>query len=225
VLCVSEAQRRKLAAVGCRPARLQVLPIGIRRGEVQPAPAPVPGRLRLCNWAGLDPRKGLHVLLAALQGSEQRERFELHLHGRAGEAWYMQELQRLAKGLDVHWHGAFADGAFWQFAGRCDLAVFPSLAFETHGLMVDEALLAGLPVLCSDLGAPPARLGGRGAVFPPGNAAALRSLLERLLAAPDEVQRMRSAPHAATDLETHHARLLQLYCQLCGHMPGAPDCR
>ena len=223
VLCVSEAQRQKLAAVGCRPARLAVLPIGIRSGAPLPPPALAPGRLRLCNWAGLDPRKGLHVLLAALAGSEQRAHFELHVHGRAGEVDYMQELQRLGQGLSVHYHGAFADGAFWQFGASYDLAVFPSLAFETHGLMVDEALLAGLPVLCSDLGAPPSRLGGRGATFPAGDAAALRQLLERLLAAPDDLLRLRRAPHGATDLESHHRQLLQRYRELPGHRPdGTP---
>lgn len=224
VLTVSEAQQRKLAATGCA-ATLRTVPIGILAGAPLPAPVPLPGRLRLCNWAGLDPRKGLPVLLAAIAGSAEAAQFELHVHGHAGEAPFMQQLRQLAHGLDVHWHGEFAAGAHWQFGGRYDLAVFPSLAFETHGLMVDEALQAGLPVLCSDLGAPPQRLGGRGLTFPAGDAAALRTLLERLLAAPERLQQMRRAPHGATDLQTHHRRLLQLYGELTGRMPRVGDGR
>lgn len=214
VLAVSQAQADKLAAVGCQPRNLRALSIGIRRGSPLPPAAPVPGRLRLCSWAGLDPRKGFHVLLQALAGSSRREHFEVHVHGREGEPGYMQELARLGADLDVRYHGPFADGEHWSFATRYDLVVFPTLAFETHGLMVDEALQAGLPIVCSDLGAPPRRILGRGATFPVGDAGALRALLERLLDQPEEVARMRRAPHGAIDLETHHTAVLEVYAQV-----------
>jgi len=213
VLAVSAAQAgflRSLAVFRCEDVR--VLPIGIRfDAPPPPAPEPAPGRLRIVSWAGLDPRKGIQDLLAAVAASRRRGAFEVHLHGRDGEPEYMAELRRIADGSSVRFHGPFPDAERVAFAERYDVAVFPFLAFETHGLAVDEALHAGLPVVVSDRGAPPARIGGRGRTFPAGDPQALMRLLEELLDDPGELARMRRAPHGAVDLRTHHRALAEAY--------------
>jgi glycosyltransferase involved in cell wall biosynthesis len=212
VLAVSTTQRDYLQSLpGFRHPGVQVLPIGIRRAAPPPAPAPVPGKLRIVNWSGLDPRKGIQVLLQAVAASEQRDAFEVHLHGREGEAEYMAELRRLGAGAEVQFHGPFADAERHAFAGRYDVAVFPFLAYETYALVVDEALHSGIPVLVSDLGAPPSRIGERGLAFPAGDQHELMRLLESLLDDPERLPRMRRAEHGAIDLETHHRELSRVY--------------
>lgn len=213
VLAVSSTQRDYLQSLpGFRCADVQVLPIGIRREGRPPAEPPsVPGKLRIVNWSGLDPRKGIQVLLQAVAASERRAAFEVHLFGRGGEDEYMAELRRLGAGVEVHFHGPFADAERHAFAGRYDVAVFPFLAYETYALVVDEALHSGIPVLVSDLGAPPTRIGGRGLAFPAGDHSALTRLLEGLLDEPDRLASMRQARHDAIDLETHHRQLARVY--------------
>lgn len=216
VLAVSRPQADLLRSIeGFEREDLQVLQIGIRSDDrPAEAPEPVPGRLRIVNWAGLDPRKGVHLILEAVAASARPEAFEIHLHGREGDPEYTAELRDKAAGLDVRFHGAFEDAERWRFAARYDLAVFPFLAFETHGLVVDEALRSGIPVIVSDHGAPPERVGGRGLALPVGDAAALRDALEQLLDEPARLQDMRAATHSACDLGEHERQLRELYASL-----------
>ncbi len=218
VVVMSVAQRDLLRTIaGFSPGEMRVLPIGIPVEGPRPTPpAPEAGRLRVVNWAGLDPRKGTHVLLDAVAGSGRRNAFEVHLYGRDGDADYMEELRERGEGLDVLFHGAFEDEDRHRFGARYDVAVFPFLAFETHAMTVDEALHLGLPVVVSDCGAPPERVGSAGLVFPRNDAVALRALLERLLDEPERLEALRSGRHGARDLRDHVGELVELYANLAG---------
>ncbi|MBK8096860.1 MAG: glycosyltransferase [Planctomycetes bacterium] len=211
VLCVSRAQAELLAQVGMLSVPATVVPLGIDHDlQAVPAPAPVE-RLRIVNWGGLDPRKGIHVLLAAVAGSRHRTRMVVSLHGAEPAPGYATELQGLAAGCSVHWHGPFADDERAGFAAGNDVAVFPFLAFETHGLSVDEALHLGLPVVVSAHGAPVERIGGRGIAVPAGDVAALRLVLEDLVDRPERLQVLRLGSHHAQHLGSHARQLRDIY--------------
>ncbi len=72
---------------------------------------------------------------------------------------------------------------------QADLFVFPSL-YEGYGMVIDEALAAGLPVLSSDGGALASTGAKPGGVelYEAGNVAALATRLTRLIAEPDAVE-------------------------------------
>ncbi|MEW6071302.1 MAG: glycosyltransferase [Planctomycetota bacterium] len=214
VLAVSRPQAEYLCSIpGFGGLALEILPIGIVLDEEgsPPAPARRGDRLRIVNWGGLDPRKGIHLLLEAVRSSGHAARFEIHLHGREGDPEYMAELRRAGEGLAVFFHGPFAAGEERRFAAEYDVAVMPFLAFETYALAVDEALRHGIPIVVSDHGAPPDRIGGRGLIFRNGDPAALRAVLERLLAEPARLAGLRRGSHAAKDLREHYRALLRLY--------------
>lgn len=214
VFVLGEAQKKLLTSIPDYDFDgFEVLPIGIPAGTLERATdwEPQPGRLRLINWAGLDPRKGIHVLLEAVASSDSREAFEVHLFGREGSAEYMEELRRLAQGIDVRFHGPFEDAERGSFGGLADVAVFPFLAFETYGIVVDEALRAGLCVIVPDHGAPMERVVGKGFAVRGGDVGGLRSTLEWLLDQPDEVERMRAAEPRLWPLEEHASKLEEHY--------------
>ena len=222
VFVLGEAQRKLLASVpGYDFDGFEVLPIGIPAGTVERAAdwKPEPGRLRLINWAGLDPRKGIHVLLEAVAASDSKEAFEVHLFGREGNAEYVEELRRLASGLDVRFHGPFEDADRATFGSLADVAVFPFLAFETYGLVVDEALCSGLCVIVPDHGAPMERVAGKGFAVRGGDVAGLSSTLEWLLDQPEEVERMRAAEPRLWPLEEHAERLAEHYRSISAGRP------
>ena len=88
-----------------------------------------------------------------------------------------------------------------------DLLVLPSRAEETWGLVANEALACGTPILLSDrIGAAPdlAADGKAGAVFPCGNVRALADAAARLLARPPSAAEIAAqsalySPQAAAD--------------------------
>lgn len=159
--------------------------------------------MRIAHWAGLDPRKGAHLLVEAVAGMKERSRCEITFLGRAGEPAYMREIEEKGAGCRLYFPGEFEDADRVRFGELFDVAVFPFLAFETHGLAFDEALFVGLPVLVSDRGAPKDRIGTRGLTFKVDDVLSLRRVIERCLETPTLLIRLRNGAHGARPLEDH----------------------
>ena len=113
-------------------------------------------------------------------------------HGDApGRPQYMAELKRRAAGRPVFFHGAYQRPALGEIMGHLDLVVVPSIWPENAPLIVQEALLARVPVLASDIGAlrefvTPEE---NGLLFRAADADALEAALQRVLAEPGLVAR------------------------------------
>ncbi|MEZ5964957.1 MAG: glycosyltransferase [Planctomycetota bacterium] len=133
-------------------------------------------RRRLCTWGTLYPEKGLESVLDALARTPAALGWSLDVYGEAHSPTFRDDLLARAAGLRVTWHGRFVP----QDLERADVdyAVLPSLADESYGLVLDEALQLGLPVIASDVPAYRERAQGDASVFfPPGDATALAALL------------------------------------------------
>ncbi len=186
-------------------------PIRVRRKgspEMQP--------LVVASWGALHPMKGQHLVLDALASSRHASRIRVEIWGGAakGESRYAKELEELASGLNVVLHGAYPAGGLPKRPG--DVAVFPSLAFESHSFALDEALLRGMPVIVSNRGALPERAGAAGVTFEPGRPEDLARQMDALIEHPERLQAMADAvprlptmrQHAAA-LEKHYRRALK----------------
>ena len=145
--------------------------------------------------------------------------------GREVEAGFDAELRRAAGSLELELRGAYQPEDLVEIAAEADIAAFPSLASESYGLVVDEALALGLPTLVSDAGALPERLaaaghGGRfpGRVLPAGDVEAWTACIsglvveERLLQDAHAVlpDWLPTAAHTARELERRYTALLAL---------------
>ncbi len=200
VLVPSEAHRRMVAAFAGAAAAPEVLPHGLLfEPPAGPARPPrSPGEpLRVLHAGHRTRAKGTHVLVEALAAAPPGS-VELILAGREVEPGYDDTLRAAAGGLALRWFGPFSQGDWPALAEGADLAAFPSLAAESYGLVVDEALALGLPVLVSDRGALPERIGGRGRVLPAGDPRAWRAALLELAA--DRASLARLAAGRAADL-------------------------
>ena len=111
-------------------------------------------------------------------------------------------------------------------AARC--LVFPSLWYETFGLVVAEAAARGVPAIVSDISAPADRItdGQNGWLFRAGD---LADLTERMLLARDDAA-LRAAGAAAyqaywaapADPISHDNALLSIYANVLSDNSGAP---
>jgi phosphatidylinositol alpha-mannosyltransferase len=75
---------------------------------------------------------------------------------------------------------------------RADVLVAPSLKGESFGLVLAEAMAAGVPVVASDIAGYRDVLTGGGVLVAPGDVSALAQALDRLLADDGERARLGS---------------------------------
>jgi len=111
--------------------------------------------LRLVYFGRLDPTKGVHVLIEALQlGKSLPVTLDIYgnSQGESGAA-YADRLQKLAIGDDrVEFKASVPSEKVIQTIRGYDAVVVPSQWLETGPLVVLEAFAAGIPVLGSNLG-------------------------------------------------------------------------
>jgi glycosyltransferase involved in cell wall biosynthesis len=140
-------------------------------------------------------RKGIDLLLTAFQRLAKNAR--LLLVGREAELpELLKALPEEARGR-VLYEGFQSPEALPAFFARADVFVLPS-RYDGWGVVVNQALGAGLPVICSD------RVGAgydivaeddNGLKFPAGDADALARCMERFMNEPQCIERFGDSSH------------------------------
>ena len=183
--------------------RLPAAGVHVARPGTAPAPvgAPAPGGGRLLCVGTLSPLKGQDLLLEALTGLAGRE-WRCRLVGPPDRhPDFVASLARRAEAAGiadrVRMPGTRTGAALRLEYRRSDLLVVPSRA-ETYGMVVTEALAAGLPVLATAAGGIPEAVGRTargvpGLLVPPEDATALADALARWLDDADLRARLRAA--------------------------------
>jgi len=183
VIVTSAATARALAAYDVPAGRIHVVEPGTDAAALRARPRGP--ELTLLCVATLTPRKGHAVLVEALAGLQDRP-WTLHCVGSASrDPATAQALHTLlaARGLQarVQLHGEVDAATLEGLYAQADAFVLPSF-HEGYGMALAEALAHGLPVLSTTAGAIPDTVPAEaGVLLPPGDAAALRQALARLM--------------------------------------------
>jgi glycosyltransferase involved in cell wall biosynthesis len=140
----------------------------------------------------LDPAKGLPVLMDGWDlfhqqrdGAGNRSKVRLSI---AGNGPLMPAVQKWAQGRsDVDVLGVLDRQGCGELLARARAVVVPSAWEETFGLVVVEAMAAGVPVVAADHGSLPELVtdGVNGVVFRPGDPRSLAGALQDVAASPD----------------------------------------
>lgn len=216
IVTVSNACRGSLEHVGFgRP--LDVIYNGIENRQVVPPIDRQPPWNKTGSTIGfvgeLHSRKGVHVLLDALQ--KMNADCELVLVGN-GDADYTSILEKAASFSrhPVHFLG-FRDDAEALYHWF-DLLVLPSLNFESFGMVIVEAMRAGVPVICSDFGGMKEVVAQEetGLVVSAGDSEALATAMTRLMNDRDLRDRMGRAGRARLDREFSSVVMTSNYVRL-----------
>lgn len=132
-------------------------------------------------------RKGIDLLLEAFSLLCSREvEAKLLLVGREGEL--PERLSRLSERAQsrIEWLGFVEPGGLPELFARADIFVLPS-RYDGWGVVINQALGAGLPVVCSSAVGAAGELvidGANGFVVPAGHVPELARALEQLLVDP-----------------------------------------
>jgi glycosyltransferase involved in cell wall biosynthesis len=207
VVATSSWTARRLADLhGLDPDRIVVAAPGV---DPAPLAAGTDGASHLLCVGSITPTKGQDVLVEALAGLADLP-FTCDLVGPVRRDPAHAALVRDAVachdlGRRVRMAGPQVGSALGSAYAAADLLVVPSRA-ETYGMVVTEALARGVPVLASDVGGLPATLGHDpdgnvpGLVVPPGDAAALGTVLRRWWEQPQLRNGLRQSARARREM-------------------------
>jgi len=151
--------------------------------------------LRLAFVGALIERKGLATLIAAVRMAvENGAKLQLDVYGPGDPKAFDFD------GCCVRYLGCIPFGQAQQYLRCYDLLVLPS-HYDGWGVVVNEALCAGVPVLCSDqVGARVLiETFGAGQIFPRSDEQALANQLTALAADPEKLAEIKLACAAAAE--------------------------
>jgi glycosyltransferase involved in cell wall biosynthesis len=200
---------------GAPTEKLMVVPLGLEHAPAVSAQKRRPNSpVRFAYIGGLSWQKGIHVLVEAFSG----------IHG-AAELWiagdesfdpaYVARLRAQAT-PGVRFLGKLTREEVWKTLAQVDVVVVPTLWYETFSFIVSEAFAAGVPVVASRLGPLADRVhdGIDGLLMPPGDMAAWRAALQRLVDEPGLPACLRANVRPPVTLDEHAAEIESLYSQL-----------
>lgn len=224
---------------GVREPRIDVLPTGLdfsrfagMDGSRFRAQRDIPTDARVLLYLGrLGDEKNVELVLHTF--AELKRRGEPNLRfviAGGGPDVYLRKIHQLAAALglenDILWTG-FIRGQEWADCyDAADLVLFPSVT-ETQGLVVVEALAAGVPLVSVDaLGPGSVMRGERGCLFAKNDAADFSDKVQRLLG--DDVlmeRKRREAREVARSysIEQRGAELEAIYADVLGLPVAIPE--
>ncbi len=198
IVTTSRPTASRLAAYDVLAAGVRVAEPGVTRvaSRASPQAASAEHRVpRLLCVAHLSPRKAQHQLIEALQSLKSIPWHCLLVGSDTRNAEYGECVRQLILEADLEGRieltGELGETELADLYQQSDLFVFPSL-YEGYGMVIDEALSAGLPVISSDGGAL-ASTGARPGVvqYSAGDVRALAARIRRWLEHPEELQHAR----------------------------------
>ncbi len=185
VLAPSASAVRVLAANGVDPAKLQVDENGVadEAGMVANGtrvPHDAGEVVRFFYAGGSNRMKGVHVLLDAARRLRGRPGWRLSLYD---VDQYLQQSETSLEDLPVEVFPPFAPEEADSVFAQHDVLVVPSVMRETYSLITREALLHGLPVVCTYSFGPEEVVahGRNGLIVPSADPDALADAMGRLV--------------------------------------------
>jgi glycosyltransferase involved in cell wall biosynthesis len=190
IVVASSFTRRTLIENGVPSGKIITNPYGVDLGRFSPLWRPAPSRpLRFLFLGTLSVRKGVPLLLDTWRGLSPRD----------AELWLAGPLTRQHAALIPSLPGLRVIGKtphreLPRLLRECDVLVFPSY-FEGFGLVLLEAMAAGLPVIATDATAAPDLItnGVEGLIIPAGSAEALSEAVQFFLRFPENLFPMSAA--------------------------------
>lgn len=191
--------------------------------EVRKRPS---GTLRLGYVGTLDHAKGAHVILEAFRRLANRDELELVLYGdpRHYPDYYAWLKELAGSDRRIKFAGTFPNERLAEIFAEIDLLVIPSMWYENTPLILLSAFATKTPVIVSNLGslADAVHHEQNGLIFEMGDSEDLARQIERVLADPALLERLRQGIQPVKGLDQHAQELLEIYATLSTHSASAP---
>ena len=165
------------------------------------------------------PAKGVHLLIDAFNRVKE-DSAELNIYGRLfaykGFERYPRYIKRLAKNKNIRFMGGYDNKDIAQVLSKIDVLVIPSIWYENSPLVIQEAFLAKIPVIASNIGGIPelVRDGENGLLFEPANSKDLYEKVKLILDNPQLIEELKANIHPPKSIEENAREVEMLYRDL-----------
>ncbi len=196
-IAVSEAARESVSSrMGDEPIR--IVPNGTDVHVFERAvPAKLPKGRTILFVGRLEPRKGFPIAVRAFARLAQHySDLQLIVVGEGVEREAVEVLPRALR-TRVHLLGRVSDNVLPTYYAAADVFIAPSLGSESFGIVLVEAMAAGLPIIASDIAGyrEVVRAGREALLVPSGDPAALADSVQHLFEHPAEARALSDAGH------------------------------
>lgn len=111
-------------------------------------------KVMLGYFGTIEETKGLHVLLDVFEKLD-KEKFGLRVYGTCDKK-FAATLDCLFPKWRNYYHGVYtSEESIRLMQEKIDVLVLPSIIYENHPTVINEALFAGVPVVAADVGGAP----------------------------------------------------------------------
>lgn len=199
VTCQSEYLAGRIrAAFGGPVPNLRIIPNGIDTESIRPRPVEEREK-RILAVGRIEEAKGYQYLIQAMAGLDTDYRLEI-----VGDGPYLEKLRSMAVelGVPVTFHGWIdkSTGGLRELYETSAIFAHPSLA-ESFGLVVLEAMLAGLPAVVVRGGGAAELVGAASIQVPPADVRGLGDALSELIHDAAKRQELGSAARLSAESE------------------------
>lgn len=222
-LAPSAFLRQRYVSCGLSADKVVHVRYGMRHFPRQAKRPSEKGALRFGYIGAFHAHKGIQVLLKAFDGLGDRA--SLHIHGSSfgspvSDAHFSRISADPASGVNLH--GRYDNSRIGELLADLDAVIVPSVWFENAPLTIQEAFIAGVPVVTSDQGgmAELVRDGVDGLHFRLGDAEDLRRQLERLIREPELLEGFRRHIPEIPEISQQSSVVRQHYEALLSNRPG-----
>ena len=172
------------------------------------------GPVRFGYIGALHPQKGIDLLLEAFR--QVGHDASLHVFGSVFGSPISQSFWRRVRDQaipNVFFHGAYDNDRVGEVLADLDVIVVPSFWYENSPLTIQEAFIAGVPVITADAGgmAELVREDVNGLRFRRGDVEDLRATLDRVASNPEILDRLRRGIVPGPTIEEHAAEIRERY--------------
>ncbi|MBM5816196.1 MAG: glycosyltransferase [Cyanobacteria bacterium K_Offshore_surface_m2_239] len=207
----------RYVACGIPRSKIMYLRNGMRPFPSRKIQRDPDARLKFGYIGAFHPHKGIELLLTAFRGLGDRA--TLHLHGSAfdspiSEAHFQQNTNHPIEGVVLH--GRYNNSEIGSILAGLDVVIVPSLWYENSPLTIQEAQIAGVPVITAGVGgmAELVRDGIDGLHFQWNDAKDLRRVLLGLIEKPDQLNTLRANAPSVPGIEKQASLVREAYVNL-----------
>jgi len=224
-LSPSQFLREQFLAFGIAANKILFSPYGHQTASFSRRARPLPAARRPVRFAFIGtiiPPKGVHVLIEAFRAIPDSAA-QLTIHGGEvsyeGFPDYGKALRESAAGCaHITFAGAYHQTEVSRILQEADVLIVPSIWYENAPLTIQEAFLARIPIITSNLGGMRelVRDGENGLLFRPRDARDLREKIQMMIQQPELIPQFGKAHPAVKTIEADARDMVERYMRLRG---------